>query len=162
MKFCPNCAGTLTTQNIGNSDKAVCADKACGFVNWDNPIPVVAGLVQLGNNYVLARNAEWPKGMFSVITGFIEKGETPEESIARELKEELGYACDGVRFIGHFNFPQMNQLIIGYHVEAKGVLSLSTEIAEVKVISKEELLQYNFGKLQLTKEIISSWARSEL
>jgi NADH pyrophosphatase NudC (nudix superfamily) len=161
MKFCPNCAGTLITQKISNSERAVCSDKQCGFVNWDNPIPVVAGLVQLGDSYVLARNAEWPKDMFSVITGFIEKGETPEESITRELEEELGYACEGVRFIGHFKFPQMNQLIIAYHVKARGELSLSSEIAEVKVVSNKELLQYNFGKLQLTKEIVSSWDRSE-
>lgn len=161
MKFCPNCASRLIKKEVDGSQKGVCASEGCGFVNWNNPIPVVAGLVQLGNNYVLARNAEWPSDIFSVITGFMEKGETPEESISRELKEELGYSCEALRFIGHFSFPRNNQLIIAYHVEAKGVLSLSEEIAEVKVVSMGELLQYDFGQLQLTSEILRSWARGE-
>jgi len=161
MRFCPDCGSQLIKQEIDGIHKEVCGFEGCGFVNWDNPVPVVAGLVQFGNNYVLARNAEWPREMFSVITGFMEKGEAPKESISRELKEELGYSCGAIRFIGHFSFPQNNQLIIAYHLEAKGVLSLSAEIAEVKVVSREELLQYDFGKLQLTNEIIRSWARSE-
>ncbi|MCF6322739.1 MAG: NUDIX domain-containing protein [Gammaproteobacteria bacterium] len=161
MKFCPNCASQLIKQEIDGAYKNVCVSDGCDFVNWNNPVPVVAGLVQLGNNYVLARNSEWPKEVFSVITGFMEKNETPEESISRELKEELGYACMSLKFIGHFKFPKNNQLIIAYHLEAKGALSLSTEIAEIKVVSREALFQYDFGKFQLTSEIISSWARSE-
>ena len=161
MKFCLRCASQLIKQEIDGTPKEACSFNGCGFVNWENPIPVVAGLVKLENSYVLARNSEWPREVFSVITGFMEKGESPEEAVSRELKEELGCYCGSLEFIGHFKFSRNNQLIIAYHVEAKGVLSLSSEIAEVRLVSEGELLQYDFGKLQLTSEIVRSWARSE-
>jgi len=130
-------------------------------VHWGNPVPVVASLVRLSDNYVLARNASWPAGLFSFLTGFIENGEAPESAAVRETQEELGVRARSAHLIGHFPLPQLNQLVIAYEVRAAGELTPSDEIAEVKVISPTELATFNFGPLSLTREIVSSWLQRE-
>lgn len=96
-----------------------------------NPVPVVAGLVRLSDNYVLARNTSWPANIFSLLTGVLENGESPEAAAVRETHEELGVRAQTTRFIGHFPLPQLNQLIIAYELRATGELVLGDEIAEV-------------------------------
>jgi len=59
---------------------------------------------------------------------------SPEEAIAREVKEELNLQATGVNFIGHYAFPRMNQIIIAYHVPATGNIVLSDELVDYKRI----------------------------
>ena len=128
---------------------------------WDNPIPVVASLVNLSDSYVLARNANWPVGLFSFLTGFIENGEAPDSAAVRETQEELGVRAVSAHLIGFFPSARLNQLVIAYEVRAAGQLTLSDEIAEVKVVSPAELATFNFGPLYLTSVIVSSWLQRE-
>jgi NADH pyrophosphatase NudC (nudix superfamily) len=62
----------------------------CGYVFWDNPTPVVAGIVELDGQVVLVRSKGWPGRFFGTLSGFLESGEKPEDAVLRELKEELG------------------------------------------------------------------------
>jgi NAD+ diphosphatase len=124
-------------------------------------VPVVAGLVHLGGQYILARNSAWPHGLFSVISGFLEKGELPEHAIVRETKEELGLTAGDCKFIGHFELPENNQLIIAFAVEACGRLWLSEEIAEVTLVSHEKIAKFDFGHLELTRRIVLRWLEIE-
>ena len=128
---------------------------------WNNPIPVVAGLVERRGVYLLARGARWPEGAFSFLTGFLEEGETPETAVAREVEEELGLAPQGVELIGHFSLPQLNQLIIAYNVRATGEVCLSEELAEAKELTAAELKEFDFGPLELTSRIVHSWLRKQ-
>jgi len=160
FSFCPHCAARLENREIDGRSRLACA--ACDYVNWNNPTPVVAGLVQLidqnsqGEIYVLARNAAWPTGMFSLITGFLEAGEQPEQAIAREAQEELGVHCREARFLGHFALPRFNQLIIAYHLSATGPLAPGAEIAETRLLGREALAAYDFGQLELTTHIVAT------
>lgn len=153
--FCPQCRAQLQRRIIDGVDRTACST-SCGYVHWENPTPVVAGLVQHGENFLLARNATWPTGLFSLITGFLEKGESPEQAIARETNEELGVNADAILFLGHFPLPDLNQLIIGYTVGVSGEIRLGAEIAEVLSLSKAEIQRHDFGKLELTAKIVAA------
>jgi NADH pyrophosphatase NudC (nudix superfamily) len=98
--------------------------------------------------------------MFSLITGFIEKGESPEQAILRETNEELGVSTERLEFIGHYSFPKFNQLLIAFSVQAYGEVHPSDEIAEIKLLSKSELERFDFGRLDLTAKIVADWLRS--
>jgi len=119
--------------------------EGCAFIAWNNPTPVIAVLVEYQGKVLLARNAAWREGMFSVITGYLEAGETPEECALRELGEELGLSGRIASTIGHYAFPQKNQLILAFHVLAKGEIRLNEELAEFKLVPKEKLKPWNFG-----------------
>jgi len=151
--FCPWCGRELIQGEVDGIDRKVCPHSACGFVFWDNPVPVVTALVEHMGRVVLARNKTWPEKMYGLITGFLEKVESPEEGVLREVKEELG--VDGVvkDFIGLFPFPQMNQLLIAYHVAVEGELVPGEELAELKYVLPEKLKPWDFG----TGLVVQKW-----
>jgi NAD+ diphosphatase len=155
LRYCPTCRAELLRRTIDGVERLACTSP-CAFVCWENPTPVVAALVQIEDRFVLARNATWPEGMFSVITGFLEKGELPERAVARETQEELGVVAEEVAFLGHFSLAQFNQLIIAYHIKASGRIAPGDEIREFKLLSASELGAFDFGPLQLTAEIVGA------
>lgn len=97
--------------------------------------------------------------MFSFITGFLEEGESPESAILRETEEELGLTGRECKFIGHFAFAKFNQLHIAFAVEARGSIQLNEEIAEVKLVTHDQLMAFNFGCLDLTQAVVARWLR---
>lgn len=137
-RHCPHCASPLSLRaHAGSLDvqRPTCPDEACGFVHWDNPMPVVAAVVEHEGAIILARNAAWPVPFYALITGFLEKDDpSPEEAIVREVREELGLTALSTHFIGHYAFPKKNQLIIAYHVPAQGEIALNEELVDYKRI----------------------------
>ena len=160
MKYCPECKNELVVKRIEGIERLVCSSD-CGYVFWDNPAPVVAALVQYRNKYVLTRNAQWPPGIFSLITGFIEKDEHPAWAVVREVKEELSLEAEVDRFIGFYPFKKMNQLIVAYSLTATGKLQLNEELTEVKLLTKDQLETYDFNLLTLTSAIVKDWLATE-
>jgi NAD+ diphosphatase len=157
FEYCPSCGSRLTLRHIDGDDRLACESPGCHFVYWNNPVPVVAALVQVDDAYILARNAAWPDGVFSVLTGFLEEGETPESGVTREVVEELGLEVRHVQLIGHFSVREHNQLIIAFACHAEGSLKLGDEVSETRRVPCDELAGYDFGPLRLTQEIVARW-----
>lgn len=153
--YCPACGRALERRGVDGRQRLACSDIACGYVHWDNPLPVVAGLVELEGMVVLARNSAWPEKMFGIITGFLERDETPEEAVAREVKEELDLDARSAHLIGVYPFQRKNELIIAYHVVASGVITLNEELAEFRLVAPEKLRPWDFG----TGLAIRDWLR---
>ena len=145
MKFCPICRSDLVTVEIDGKSRKKCSSEECDFVFWNNPVPVVAAIVELGGDVILVRNKGWPEKMFGLVTGFLEEGETPDEAIIREVKEELDLKGRIEGFIGYYSFFQMNQLILAFHVRAEGRIVLGEELVEFKAVAPERLRPWKFG-----------------
>ncbi|MBI3234684.1 MAG: zinc ribbon domain-containing protein, partial [Bacteroidetes bacterium] len=77
MNYCTKCGKTLTKKIIDQKERLCCIDTSCGFIYWNNPIPVVGIVVETEDGIVLAHNKLAPEGIFSIITGFLEADETP-------------------------------------------------------------------------------------
>src|SRR5690349_19892641 len=123
-RFCPTCAKPLAESDYGGRSRLACPDPECGYVFWDSPLPVVAGLVELEGKVILIQNKGWPETWFGLVTGFLERGETAEQAVLRELKEELSLDGEVARLIGVYDFQMRNELIIAYHVRARGTIAL--------------------------------------
>jgi protein tyrosine phosphatase (PTP) superfamily phosphohydrolase (DUF442 family)/8-oxo-dGTP pyrophosphatase MutT (NUDIX family) len=133
FQFCPQCAKPLETASHGEVQRRACPDSSCGFVHWNNPVPVVAAIVEHEGEIILARNAAWPPKMFALITGFLEAHDPhPETGVLREVEEELGLKARIGEFVGFYPFERMNQVIIAYHVIAEGTVKLNEELVEWK------------------------------
>ena len=159
-RFCPQCAAALAwteaLEDGGVKARLRCA--ACGFTHWNNPTPVLAAVVECadrGGQLLLARNAAWSGRMFALITGFMEAGETPQEGIAREVAEETSLVAEAVNLIGVYDFQRMNQVIIAYHVVARGEIHLSPELAEYKLFEPGDTLCWPAG----TGYALADWLR---
>lgn len=143
-RFCRACGAALETLPLAGRLRQVCA-AGCGHVEWNNPLPVVAALVERDGRIVLARNQAWAEGTFGLISGFLEAGESPEDAVAREVAEELGLVAEAVALIGVYPFARKNEVIIAYHVVAAGEIVLNEELAEVRLIDPEKLRAWDFG-----------------
>lgn len=143
--FCPQCGNPLQTTDVDGQARQRCASVSCGYVHWDNPTPVVAAIVEMDGVVILARNRAWPEHMFGLITGFLEKGETPDAAILREVREELGVNAAAAHFIGYYPFFEMNQLILAFHVPARGEIALGDELAAIKRVPVERLKPWTIG-----------------
>jgi NADH pyrophosphatase NudC (nudix superfamily) len=118
---------------------------------------VLAGIVQVGNQILLARNAAWSGRKFALITGFMEAGETPEAGISREIFEETNLQVSELKLIGVYDFQRMNQVIIAYHAIATGTVKLSPELAEYKMYNFDELVCWPAG----TGYALGDWLRTQ-
>jgi len=119
-RFCSNCGAPSTLVEAGwRRDCPAC--KATHFPRTD---PVVIMLAINGDRCLLGRQTRFVKGMWSCLAGFVEPGETIEEAVRRETREEAGIACGKVRYFATQPWPFPMSLMIGCHAEA-----LTSEIA---------------------------------
>lgn len=154
FKFCPRCATAMTTESRGGADRRVCP--SCAFVQWGNPVPVVAGIVELPTGVVLVQNTGWPATWFGLVTGFLEAKEHPEEGVVREVAEELGLEAHIESFVGLYPFAKMNQIIMAWHLTAEGEVAMGDELQAFKVIPVEKLRPWPFA----TGDAVRDWLAS--
>lgn len=145
FRFCPQCSNELESYEDEGMRRLRCAQPACNFVHWNNPVPVVAAIVEHEGDIILAHNKLWPADWFGLITGFLEKGESPETGVIREVEEELNLKGEVIEFVGHYDFVQMNQLLIAYHVRAEGEIALNEELDAFKRVPPAELEPWPMG-----------------
>jgi ADP-ribose pyrophosphatase YjhB (NUDIX family) len=158
MKYCPACGTELVNGDVRGYLPQSCP--ACGFRNWDSPVPVTTGLLLKGDKVVLvrarSRGDEW-----GLPSGFVESEEKAEDGLVREIEEETHAKA---RVTGWFGtFPIWNGrkwiLLIAYEaVFEGGELSCGDEISEIAEMEPEEALTALKGKEE--KEIIASWLRT--
>lgn len=157
-RFCSHCATALArivqAEDSGDVERLRCP--ACGWTHWNNPTPVLAAVVEIDGKVLLARNAAWPGKMFALIAGFMEAGESPQDGIAREVKEETNLDVRECTLIGAYEFVRMNQVIIAYHVVAEGQVQLSPELVDYRLYDLQDLKCWPAG----TGYALADWLRT--
>ena len=127
-QFCSACATTLQRQP--RERVKVCP--ACGHSSYPRLSPAIIVAVTRDDRLLLARAHNHPPGRFSVLAGFVEPGETLEECLRREVKEEVGIDVKNIRYFGSQPCPFPHSLMIAFTCQyAGGDLVLEEqEIAE--------------------------------
>lgn len=126
-QYCGHCS-TPTTQL--DYERAKRCPK-CGLVNYPRLSPAIIVLVSRGDEVLLARAPRFREGMYSVLAGFVEPGESLEETVAREVREEVGIEVSDIRYFGSQPWPFPNSLMIGF---------TATYVSGEIVIEPEELV----------------------
>jgi NAD+ diphosphatase len=126
-RFCSNC-GTATRPFRAGWGRACGNCRAEHFPRVD---PVVIMLAEHEGKVLVGRQAQYPAGRHSALAGFVEPGESIEEAVARELREEAGIEVGDVRYVASQPWPFPGQLMIACIAEAKGaVLTLDEKELE--------------------------------
>ncbi len=136
-QYCGHCA-TPTVQLP--SDRAKRCPK-CGLVNYPRLSPAVIMLISRGEEVLLARAPRFPEGMYSILAGFVEAGESLEETVVREVWEEVGIEIDNIRYFGSQPWAFPNSLMIGFTATyASGELAIDPqEITDAAWFHKHNL-----------------------
>lgn len=117
---------------------------------------MLAAVIEYRGQVLLARNAAWTGRQFALITGFMEAGETAEQGIAREIREETNLETQSLDLLGVWSFERMNQIIIAYHAVADGEIRLSPELVEYKLFDLDRVKCWPAG----TGQALAQWLRS--
>jgi len=112
-RHCGSCGQPTRLQ----SDRSKICDQ-CRVPFYPRLSPSIIVLVTKGDQMLLARNAAWgPDGFYSTLAGFVEPGESIEETVHREVYEEVGIQIRDLRYLGSQSWPFPNSLMLGFHAE---------------------------------------------
>jgi NAD+ diphosphatase len=109
-RFCGRCA----TPTVRATEDRSMRCPACGLSAYPRIAPAVIVLVRRGEEALLARGARFPRPFYSTLAGFVEVGETLEQAVAREIREEVGIEVKDVRYFGSQPWPFPHSLMVGF------------------------------------------------
>lgn len=137
-RFCSHC-GTATVRHAQGEFAQVCP--ACAHSAYPRVNPCVIVAITKGDQILLARSHRFANGMFSLVAGFVEVGETLEQAVAREVKEEVGLDIQNIRYVSSQPWPFPTNIMLGFTADyVSGDLVLQAdEIAEAAFYPFDQL-----------------------
>ena len=151
-QYCNQCGAPLREK----TDERAKVCPGCGLVNYPRISPAIIVAVIRGNEILLARALRFPNGFYSVLAGFVEPGESLEESVKREVREEVGIEIKNIRYFGSQPWPFPNSLMIGFTAEyAEGEISVDkNEIVDAGWFTAKTLPEKIPGKISIARRLI--------
>lgn len=155
-RFCGRCA--TPTEPVAGERCLRCP--ACELSVYPRLTPAIIVLVRRGDRALLAHNPAFPSAFYSTLAGFVEVGETLEETIAREVREEVGIEVGSIRYFGSQPWPFPHQLMIGFTAEwTSGDIRVDgVEISDARWFSADELPRVP-PPLSIARQLIDAWVR---
>lgn len=115
-RFCGRCGAETVLADRGTA--LGCPE--CGLAQFPRVAPAVIVLVHDGERALLGRGPQLPGRMYSTLAGFVEAGESVEETVHREIMEEAGVRVGDLRYFGSQPWPFPHSLMLGFHARYVG------------------------------------------
>ncbi|QTA86096.1 NAD(+) diphosphatase [Desulfonema magnum] len=127
-QYCSRCGAS--TEKKHDERAKICPE--CGLVNYPRISPAIIVAITKNDQILLARANHFPTKLYSVIAGYVELGESLEECVRREIREEVGIEVKNIRYFGSQSWPYTNSMMIGFTSEyASGEIRVDeVEIAD--------------------------------
>jgi NAD+ diphosphatase len=150
-QYCSRCG----TKNMLKSDEMAKECPRCGLVCFPRISPAIIVLVEHAGKALLARSPRFKEGLFSTLAGFVEPGETLEDAVRREVKEEAGINVKNIRYFGSQPWPFPDSLMIGFTAEyAGGEITIdNNEILDARWFHAEDMPELP-GKISISRALI--------
>ncbi|HXX25928.1 MAG TPA: NAD(+) diphosphatase [Pseudolabrys sp.] len=168
-RFCPNCG--VATHPVSGGWKRDCPQ--CKTEHFPRTDAVVIMLAIDGSRCLLGRSPRFVPTMWSCLAGFIEPGESIEDAVHRETREEAGITCGRVRYFASQPWPFPTSLMIGCHAEAltRDIVVDREELEDARWFEKDEVIsmlrrQHPQGlttppPVAIAHHIIRAWVEGE-
>jgi NAD+ diphosphatase len=150
-QLCGRCGVPLKTSQTERAKEC----PKCGLLQFPRLAPAIIVLVERGNELLLARSRHFMPGMYSVLAGFVEPGESLEEAVVREVREEVGISVKDIKYFGSQPWPFPHSLMIGFIAAyAGGKISLEdSEIEDAGWFTADRLPRIP-GKISIARKLI--------
>ncbi len=115
-RFCGKCG----TAMINRKSELARICPACGFISYPRLSPAVIMSIVRKDHILLARSPRFPPGMYSTLAGFVEPGETLEEAVKREVREEVDIRLGNISYVASQPWPFPHSIMIGFTADYAG------------------------------------------
>ncbi len=155
-RFCSVCGGETT--RIPTTWGKRCG--ACKEMHFPHIHPCVIVLVKRGDEFMLIRKAGAVPGRFSPIAGFVDFGESLEECVQREVREEVGLTIDNIRYLGSQNWPFPSQQMIGFLADYVGgdPTPDGVEVIEAHWLTRDAIPESSGGTRSIARWMLETFA----
>ena len=168
-RFCARCGVESALAEAGWQRQC----PACDGRHFPRTDPVVIMLVTRGNDVLMGRSPGWPEGMYSLLAGFVEPGETIEAAVRREVQEEAGIRVGAVSYLASQPWPFPASLMIGCHGEAESseIIVDPAELEDAMWVGREDMLAALSGEVptmrparkgSIARFLIEAWLADRL
>jgi NAD+ diphosphatase len=161
--YCPRCGSPTRSASAGHT--RICTND--GSEHFPRTDPAVIMLVHDYERILLARGANWPPRRVSILAGFVEAGESLEQAVIREVREEVGVVVRDCRYRGSQPWPLPRSLMLGFFARADEGQELRVdgeEILSARWYTRAELLAAAEsgevllpGSVSIARQLIESW-----
>lgn len=164
QKYCGRCGSPSRAESGGNS--RICVDPKCATVLFPRVDPAIIVLVRRNDRCLLGRQPSWPEGRYSTIAGFVEPGESLEDSVRREVREEANILVENVEYHSSQPWPFPSSLMLGFTAEAlsKDILLKDGELEDAQWFSRKQL-RSGFPKLpyrlSIARRLVDDWMAAD-
>jgi NAD+ diphosphatase len=138
-QHCGVCGAPTTPRHAGHCLR--CTSSECGNEFFPRLDPAVIVLVSDGERALLGRQPSWPPGRYSALAGFVEPGESLEDAVTREVREETGVHTSAVSYFASQPWPFPSSLMLGFNASASSQepVRLDGELEDARWFSAAEL-----------------------
>ena len=152
--FCGRC-GTPTERSRYERSR-FCS--TCGYTSYPRLSPVVIALIEHRDRILLIRGRDFPEPIYGPVAGFVEPGESLEEALAREVREEVGLKLVDSRYFGSQPWPFPHSLMIGFRATAASEhLEIDpSEVVDAGWFTRERLPRLP-ADLSISRWMIDAW-----
>ncbi|PHV69501.1 NAD(+) diphosphatase [Sporanaerobium hydrogeniformans] len=112
-RFCGYCGEQTTFKEDERAKRCL----GCGNVSYPHIAPAIIVGVTKGDKLLLAHNANFPEGLYSIIAGYVEQGESLEQAVRREVEEEVGIKVKNIKYYGSTPWYNGDSLMLGFTAE---------------------------------------------
>ncbi len=159
-KFCGKCG----TPTVNKSNERAIFCPSCQSILYPDISPAIIVAIFCDDKILLARNANFPEGFYSLVAGYVDIGETIEDAVAREVKEEVGLTLKNIRYYNSQPWPFSGSMMIGFTAEADKEQTIEIdnhEIVEAAWYSRNNLPETPLDR-SIAGEIIGKFRCKEL
>ena len=154
-RYCGRC-GT-PTEPSPNERAMRCPD--CGLLAFPRLAPAIITLVERDDEVLLARGVQFPLPMYSCLAGFVEPGETLEQAVAREVREEVGVEITDITYVGSQPWPFPHSLMIGFNArwQRGEIVCDPAEIVDAGWYPRSTSLPMIPPGISIARQLIDRW-----
>ncbi len=156
-RYCPSC-GTATIPFMSNATKC----PSCGYEIFPMIAPAAIVLVTKGDELLLVKARNFRSNHYGLVAGFLEVGETLEECVERELKEEVGLKVTNIKYFGNQPWPFPSGLMIGFTAEyVSGEITLQEDELTHGAFFHYTALPQLPGEMSIARQMINAFIASK-
>lgn len=163
QKFCGQCGSETRTESGGNTRACIAED--CGKQFFPRVDPAIIVLVSDRDRCLLGRQSGWPDDRYSTIAGFVEPGESLEDSVRREVMEETNIRTRDIRYHSSQPWPFPSALMLGFTATATSTdIQLNDkELEDAQWFTRKQMLSGYPNlpyRLSIARRLVDDWLNS--